>query len=298
MSGTSDAVDSHAGDLPMMELAVDDSSMRVSRYDRASSALIISLVAVGSSVALLFLVWLTRQILTSKEAVPVEYIEALGEGDDAAGGSSDELMEPGMDEIAEIEPELDETLSAVTDAISSKAAALDALFGDSLSAAGAKGDGREARTGGEGAIVIPRWQRWQIDFESADLPTYAKQLDGFGIELAACGGGSESIEYATHLRKPAPDKRTGAATDEDRLYMTWRHGGLRRADIALLARAGVQTAGKLVVQFYPPAVEQQLAAAEMQKAGSRTIEEIRKTVFGITGGGGNYSFYVKEQQYR
>ena len=299
MPGTPDPSDTLMAKMPLVELTIDDKSkLRVSSYDRVSSALIIALIAVGSCVFLLFLVWLTRQIFISQEAVPVEFLEGLGDGEETAGGSIEDLTDPELDEMADFEPELDETLNTVAEIILIQAAALDAFPGES-SSVGVRGGshGASTETGGN-ANLIPRWQRWQIDFESADLATYAKQLDAFGIELAACGGGSEAIEYATKFRKPTPVKRQGSAKDEIRLYMTWRHGGLRRADMTLLARAGVKTTGKLIVQFYPSAVEQQLAAAEKQKAGSRAIEMIRQTVFGIKDGGGKYSFYVKEQQYR
>jgi len=297
MSGLSDVnTDVEAGG-PVPELAFEGPGMRVSSYDRASSALVVALVGAGSIVSLLFLVWLTRQILTRQEAVPVEFLQGLADGDEAAGGSADELMEPAMDEFAEIEPDLDETLETVTEAISAQASALDAMAGDQ-SSAGATGDGRGSGGGGD-FNAIPRWQRWQIQFNGADLSNYARQLDGFNIELGAVGGGSEMVEYAANLSKESPDRRQGSSDKESRLYMTWRHGGLRAADEALLRRAEITTQGRLVVQFYPSATENKLALAEKKKAGSRSVETIRKTVFGIQGGGGgSYEFFVMDQQYR
>jgi hypothetical protein len=85
---------------------------------------------------------------------------------------------------------------------------------------------------------------------------------------------------------------------EERLYMLWRSGPLQQADRELLTAAGIDVRGRLLVQFYPEPVEQALAQLERAHAGDRDVRDIRKTVFGVRGEGGNYEFYVIDQQFR
>jgi len=273
--------------------------LQVSAYDRVASLLIALLILVGAFVLLLFLIWLTARVLTMHKAVPVELIEELGGRQESAMGTARELSEPGVDELEDlVEPQLQDALAAVTDAISSQAAALDALDAPTSGRGRGAGDSRQPGPGGTGEDIIPRWQRWEIRFSSASLETYARQLDHFGIELAAIGGGKPVIDYARNLARAVPEHRTGAASAEDRLYMTWQGGELQQADRELLQRAKISLAGRLLVQFYPPNVEQQLATLEKLYAGTRDLKEIGKTIFGVRSAGAGYEFYVMEQQLR
>src|SRR5690606_17773147 len=110
-----------------------------------------------------------------------------------------------------------------------------------------------------------------------------KQLDHFKIELAALGGGKTTVDYASKLSSPNPVRRSGKSEDEKRLYMTWRTGELIEADRQLLARAGVDTVGRVILQFYPPEAEAILADLEQKQAGDRDLREIKRTVFGVRG---------------
>ena len=80
--------------------------------------------------------------------------------------------------------------------------------------------------------------------------------------------------------------------------MTYRSGQLKAFDRQLLERAGIRTEGRIIVQFFPPKLEGQLAYLERQRAGNRPLAEIRKTVFAVNKSGGNYSFEVVDQLYR
>jgi len=76
--------------------------------------------------------------------------------------------------------------------------------------------------------------------------------------------------------------------------MAWRQGNLKSADIELLRRAGIDVGGRVVLQFYPADLENQLVQLEGAFAG-RTQGQIRKTRFGIKSENQVYSFYVIEQ---
>jgi hypothetical protein len=275
--------------------------LRVSRYDQTAALLVALLIIVGIAVAMLVIIWITSRVWTTQQAVPVEFIEELSGRGDAAMGSARDLEEPGAEEVEDLsEPQLEQTLEAVTDAITSQAATLDTLDGEARSSTKGKGlgDSRAAGPGGNGN-VIPRWERWQIEYDARTLGEYAQVLDHFGIQLAAFGGGKKEIDYAYNLSKKKPD--TGTATREERdkwLYFVWRHGPLRAADRDLLQRAGITTDGRTLMQFFPAEIENQLATLENQKLAGKSLESVQQTVFGVVGDAGRYQFVVLQLKTR
>ncbi len=272
-----------------------EAQLKVSAYERVASMIVALLILVGFLVILLFLIWLTNRVFVSQQAVPIEYLDELP-GGEAALGSGRDFEEPGIEELQELsEPALHNMLAAVTDVASSQAVGADTLEG---AAAQGHGGGDRRRAGAGGDASVPRWQRWEIQFSSTSLSEYAKQLDFFGIELAAAGGGSERIDYAGDLSQATPSRRSQSGNEEDRLYMTWRGGRLQEYDRQLLARAGISTNDRIVLQFYPPQAEAVLAALERKQAGNRSLKDIRRTIFGVRRTGGRYAFYVIDQLYR
>jgi hypothetical protein len=278
-------------------------SLGVSAYDRVSSLVVALIVFVGFFVAIMFLIWLTSRMTISQVSVPVDYLdEPAGRGEHAAGYDRD-LEEPGLEEVEELlEPQMEAMLEAVTDLATTQAASLDAFQTDATATSRGTqlGDSRMAGPGGEGG-ALPRWERWEIHFTTRGLQAYARQLDSFGIELAAVGGGRPSVDYAGNLGSSRPRRRSGKGGDEKRLYMTWSRGVLKQFDRQLLAKAGVETDGRVLLQFYPPAVEKNLMMLEqleMRRRGIRSIDQVRKTVFGVRPAGSKYEFHVTDQRTR
>jgi hypothetical protein len=275
--------------------------LRVSSYDRVSSSLISALLFVGFMVLMMALIWLTRQTITTQKVVAVELLEeASGRGGNAAGYAR-ELEEPGLDEVDEqLEPQLQEMIAVLEDVILADAAALETLSGDAATTGHGHGAGDSRQAGGEveGRDIIPRWERWEILFSSSSPLVYAKQLDAFKIELGAVGGGRKEIDYASDLAQSSPTVRQGSGDNETRLYMTWRSGALKESDQNLLNKAGIPTSGRIVMQFYSSELENRLALIERDASGGRNVEEIQKTVFGVTQANGVYAFVVVNQTFR
>ncbi|MCA9266681.1 MAG: hypothetical protein R3E01_01495 [Pirellulaceae bacterium] len=291
----------HTTDLGSDQPPVAPVNLAVTAYERTASTLVASLIITGLVVLLLLIIWLTSRLMATEQLSQVELIEPVaGRGDHAMGVARD-LEAPGAEEVEDItEPELQATLESVTDVISSQAAQLDSLdASDTLASKGrGQGDSRPAGPLGEGEDIVPRWERWEIRFESTNLRVYAKQLDFFGIELAAFGGSSSTLQYAANLSSDHPTQRTGDAADEKRIYMTWRNGPLKQADIDLLHQAGIATEGRMTAQFYPPKTENVLAVLENQALKGRDLKSVKKTIFGIRPAGSGYEFYVLDLQSR
>jgi len=282
------------------ELPISD--LRVSRYDQASSLLISLLIMVGAGVALMFVIWLTMTMVFIPKSIPVKLVEDVaGRGDHAEGFARD-LEAPGMEEMPELaEPQLETSMDAMTDAVSTVAASMDVISVPSTQTSkgeGGLGDSRPPGPLGEGDNIIPRWERWEIRFESSNIDAYARQLDFFKIELGAAGGGKKNIDYASNL-SGSPQTRTGPGDAEKRLYMTWRSGStLQQFDRQLLQRAGVNPANRLLLQFYPEEVEDRLAWIEKENAQGKTVQEYFKTVFEVRPRGTGWEFFVADQRFR
>ena len=145
---------------------------------------------------------------------------------------------------------------------------------------------------------IPRWQRWEILYAVSSVDAYARQLDHFEIELGAAGGGRKNVDYAAGFTAASPQVREAPGTEDERLYMTWRDGPLKKFDRTLLERAGIAVERRILLQFYSAKLEAVLADLEHEHAGDRPVQQIRKTVFSTRAAGDGYEFFIKDQQYR
>lgn len=271
-----------------------EASLKVSAQDRVSSFIVAMLYLVGCVVFLLFLLWLTTRATTANQQIEVEYLDELMGGETALGEGRD-FEEPGQEDIQDLAtPDPEQLLTAVTEVASAQLANSDAVVGDVSQGSGA-GDRRRMGQGGNASV--PRWQRWEVRFTSTSLAKYAEQLDSFGIELAAVGGGRDVVDYASRLKRTKPAVRSAAGGQERRLYMSYRSGQLKQFDRQLLQRAGVPTQGRTMLQFYPPQVEGTLAALERRRAGGRPLKEIRRTVFAVKQTGSGFQFEIVDQQY-
>lgn len=276
--------------------------LRVSAQERVASLLLALLFIVGFLVFAMFLVWWAKRAIAANAPVEIKSAEEFSGRGDHAPGISRDVEEPGVEELAEVAaPQLSDSLAAVTTAVTMQPATLDQLLGDAdaIGRGRGQGDSRGEGAGGEGdARVVPRWDRWEIRFSAAQVETYARQLDFFGIELAAMGGGKPQVEYASRLSQPTPTKRLQGAEKEERLRFAWKAGRLQEFDRQLLAKAGVDVHDRIVVQFASLALENQLARLEQEQSGSRDVAEIRKTIFGVESAGDGYQLVVLRQDLR
>ncbi len=288
--------------MPPDERTRSSYELAVSPYDRAASLLVALLLFVGIVVLGLLIVFFTSRVFTRQKAVAVTMTQVAGRAENAAFGFSRDLEPPGVEQYPDLlQPQLQETLTALPQVVAEKLAQLDDRAIDAEMAAGAgrgAGDARQVGAQGEGLVEkIPRAERWEVRFEATSLDVYARQLDHFGIELATILAADNKVHYASHLAKARPDRRSADPAAEKRLYMTWRSGPLSAADRDLLARAGIPVGGGIMLQFYPAETENILAELERQRAGKRDVNEIRKTIFGVRQQDDTYAFYVIDQKY-
>ncbi len=274
----------------------------VSRYDMFNGALIASIALFGFLASILFLVWVTTQFDFSRKLEPPPYQSEYG--DEKPEGFEDDVLEPGVEEFPEIDiPALPDALEAVTDAVSSVSAALEVIDGDSPVVG--KGSGAGSIDGGTGngdADVVPEHKRWKIEYASEDISDYAKQLSHFGIDIGAVSIDANDI---MRIQDPGGKLNTVATSREKEnkarsLFFAHTQKKLQRWDARLVKRAGVELAGKDIVQFYPDPTRGLLRAAESEYllANDRELGDVGKTFFKIVSTGSGYTFEVSSMQFR
>jgi hypothetical protein len=121
---------------------------------------------------------------------------------------------------------------------------------------------------------------WEMLFdEGISADEYARQLDFFGIELAAVGKDGK-IQYAARLSERKPERSLGTKETEKRTSIGWKRGTLSGVDRKLLAKAGIHTEGKQLLHYYPLTAERQLVRIEYEFA-KVPLDDIKRTRFGI-----------------
>ena len=274
----------------------------VSDFDKVSSMLLAFAMFLGILVGLLFLLWVT----SGKPRITLSYPEIIenpaGRGPNAEGFERD-FEPPGAEEVEELlEPTVQDTLMAVTDAVSSVPASFTSVNSNATANTQGKGKGDNRQPGplGEGDDIVPRFERWKLKFLARNINAYATQLDYYEIELGAIGK-VQGVDYASNLAG-APRKRRGQSADEERLYFMWTSPGpLMKYDEQLLGKAAIQTSGRQMLKFIPKPLENMLANIELEYAKERghdKVQEIAKTIFESRPVDGGYMFEVIDQTYR
>ena len=150
--------------------AFEREKLRISKFDIVTSLFMALILFLGAFVLMLFIVWL----LSGKpRPLPIAPLieNPAGRADNAEGFERD-FEPPGAEEVEELqEPTLADTIEAVTDAVSTVAASLttaDTAAVASTSGTG-KGDSRPPGPEGEGEDIIPRFERWQLNFQANNL---------------------------------------------------------------------------------------------------------------------------------
>ncbi|WP_372719090.1 hypothetical protein [Novipirellula sp.] len=305
----SSAVADHHSQSPSLEelreeRRLEREKLRTSKFDLVTSLFTALILFIGTFVLMLFIVWLTSRMSFPPQAIKPIIENPAGRGENAEGFERD-FEPPGAEEVEELmEPTLQDTIEAVTDAVSNVAATLDTMNTNATASTTGtgKGDSRPPGPEGEGEDIIPRFERWQLNFTAKALGDYAAQLDFYEIELGAIGGSIQGVDVANNLAGSPKSRRIVDTKSEKRLYFMWTSPSpLMQFDRQLLQKAGVQLANRQMMKFIPTNLENQLAHIELEYAtakGHPSVTEIAKTIFESTSDGNSYKFVVVDQRYR
>ncbi len=290
-----------------------------SAYDRVTSLLLA--VVLG---ALLVFGWLsiiaaTTSAYQARVTHPIEVIEVGGGGGGTPEGkvaSVEEINVPGgeqadrasnnEEDASEFEqPMVEARPAAMLDTVAETGQDLAEVDVSSVMPRGERiatgkrrsklGNGGPGYGFGPGDGGVRREDRWSILYKTGQTADeYARQLDALGVELAVVVG--NQLVYVSNFSQTRPTRRTGAGSDDKRLYFVWRGQGRKASDLALLAKAGLDVGEGLIFQYYPERIESILAQLEVRYKGKQPAE-IRNTRFGVVQTGSGYGFEVLSQEY-
>ena len=297
-----DANDAAAQDR-VEQRAAEREKLRTSRFDLVTSFLMALMLFIGTLTVMVVIIF-----ITTRWAFPPLAMEPIIEnpaGTQNPEGFERDFEPPGAEEVEELmEPTLQDTIEAVTDAVSSVAATLvttDTTSTATTAGTGA-GDSRPPGPEGEGDDIIPRFERWQLNFTARDIGLYARQLDFYKIELGAIGGSIQGVDVASNLSGSPKKYRVVKTEDEKRLYFMWNSPSpLMQFDRQLLGKAGIPLPNRQMLKFIPKSLEDQLANIEKaywESKGYTSVTQIAKTVFESKADGRGYKFEVTSQRYR
>ena len=255
----------------------------------------------GFLVAVMFLIWLTSVFDFSKVAAP-EIVTKMEAGNEKPEGYEDDVLPPGVEEFPEVEqPQLKDALEAVTEAVSSVQAALEKRDGDAAEMGAGSGFGsREGGPGTGNANIVPEHKRWQIEYESDDIDTYARQIDFFNLTLGAVALSSNEIILVNNVSGGATSRQSSRREMGSWLRFEHQKARMRRWDGTLAKRAGVSLDDRIMVQFYPEETRQIIRVVEaqyLQEAG-RQLEEVRRTILKVEASGNGFQFVVTDMLFR
>ncbi|MEM8947094.1 MAG: hypothetical protein AAGD11_18110 [Planctomycetota bacterium] len=276
--------------------------LTVNTYDRTATLLIALLIMVGAAVSGLLVVFFATRQFPTIEPIPVVPVEATSPN--ANQGLADEPDPPGVEDAPDLsEPQLQDTLDALTAAASMNEVLLSDEMLDAEKEAGkgkGLGDSRMPGAGGDGVVErVPRWQRWKIRFEPESSAAFQAWLDQFGIRLGVFGR-DNLVHLAYDFQKGA--KVTSGTSKE---YTTWGYtvpadGPMPTLAAQLARKAGIARKGPIVLLFYPFDVEAVLYTIENQYAeqqGVTDVNKLRSTIFTVFKADGRYKFQVLTQKY-
>jgi len=273
--------------------------LTVNSYDRTSTLLIALLVMVGLTVLGLLIVFFANQTFPTIEPIPVVPVEATSAS--ANQGLAAEPDPPGVEDAPDLaEPQLQDTLDALTSAASTKQALLsdETLEAEDQAGKGkGLGDARMAGPGGDGVVErVPRWERWKFRFEPESTSEFARWLDFHKIEIGVIGR-DNLVHYAYEVSSSNPKQRAGKPTEETRGRTSPADGPMPALLNRLARKADIARFGSIVLLFYPFEVESILWTMEKKYSEERDVNTIRETVFTITRSGSSFAFEIIDQKY-
>ncbi len=277
--------------------------LTVNTYDRTATLLIALLIMVGAAVAGLTVVFFATRQFPTIEPIPVVPVEATSAN--ANQGLADEPDPPGVEDAPDLsEPQLQDTLDALTAAASMNEVLLSDEMIDAEKEAGkgkGLGDSRMAGPGGEGVVErVERWDRWKIRFEPDSLASFTAWLDQFGIRVGVLGRDNQvhlAYNFDQGLKVEAADRK---------VYNAWGRisptdGPMPQLTMQLARKANIASQGPTVVLFCPfDKVEAVLYTLEKDYAKKNNVDDVnrlRETIFTVVKERNQYTFQVIDQKY-
>ena len=272
-----------------------------SSYDAVNAFLISSILIVGTLVSILFMMWLTM-LFNDRSRDSTVFIPDPSFGNEKPEGFEDDIFEPGVEEFPEVEtPQLADAIEAITEAVSSVEANLEARDGDAAEMG--KGRGFGSREGGPGTgnfKGVPEHQRWKIEYDTANITEYASQLSFFEIDIGVISKTSNDVVRIADPGDSPQVIESNRETENKSLYFIHEKQRLQRWDESLARKNGVDLENRFTVQFYPESTRAILRQVEGQYLAQegKVVGQVRRTRFKVVEDASGFQFQITDVEYQ
>ena len=171
--------------------------MRPQAFDLWTSFFMAVIVLLATLVWVLFILWLFADQPVVAEVHTPARVTIVGK----SGSEQPEFEVPRASEVAQLQqPDVLEQLeTADLSTVIARVAAQNSNQAGFVSASDGGGIPGKDVGPDPGADVVPRFERWELNFEAKDAKSYAIQLDQMGIQLGAFGGGDQRVALCVRL---------------------------------------------------------------------------------------------------
>ena len=271
------------------ELDVDNRySPEASSYDRFSAGLIASILLTGFVVLSLLTVWLFGNDHPVRHAAFPVY---PGEKDVDQGGGEQELDSlPGSSSSTELVSLVESVEEAVTQT-QSQDGGPGGLIGP-----GTPGIPNPIRI----PQMVPPAQRWKISYEVESIEQYKRQLDFFDIEIGVVASHKSDVWRVGSLSSDATVTYSNRTKEGSSVWFAHTKPALKRWDRRIANESGLLVEEMLFVQFYPAAVQSQIASLEVARLAElgRELDEVLETNIKISGSGDGFEISISGFEFR
>lgn len=264
----------------------EESRVAVTRYDQVSGFLIAAVGLAGITTGLMALLIFLNMNWDRSFPSPMFVFEEFP-GVKKPEGIAEDFREPGVEELAETdEPQLADALEMVTNAVSTRRAAIEKIDGtsDKSGPGDGLGDRRKTGIGDNGPAARNPAQHWVIRYSTSSKESYAAQLDFFKIEIGSVSKNTAAIEYVSKVSAPRPIYKKGVRKEEKRVYFKKpaKHPVLIW-DKSFLEAVGATTDDRYILTFYPDGTIEKLAALEKKalERDKKKSVDVKRTVFTV-----------------
>lgn len=274
--------------------------LQANSIDRVQSLVVALLVLLGSTVAVLVIIFLFRKFNPEKAVPDLIPINTALRGE-LPKGTAEDIEPPGLEDAPQLDqPDLQETLKELSTALTSKTAMLsDEVFNTANQASQGSGLGHKDGTGtkpGGGGNAPPK----ELRFNPQSIDDYAQMLDYFGATLAVLDPRSKRIFYAKNLTAAKPTTWDEPYSPPQSFYFVARGAPLQPLEIQLARKAGIMKVGATLITLWPEDKAQLIYRQEqewMHSKGRKSIDEIEKTFYRVEKKGREYEIKVEDQTY-
>lgn len=280
------------------------SIVRVTTYDRTNGFMISAIMIAGFLVAVLFIIWCTREIKEQRITGGVYPLRT-------------EFTEVSLDEenfdLREFPPtaapKFKSDIESISDAVSTVRAGefLKSEVESQVDSLGAREVGPVGSTDGEDGIgktpynrILADHKRWSVIYRNSDLDNYVQILSFFNIEIGVVRLNDNQILRIKHNGDEPEVIQSDRSAEKKNFYFQNAKSVARRWDQRIVRDLKINVTDSTTVHFYPEQTLAKLREVEATHVSldEKEIADVLKTKFSVVSTNSGFEFQIAEVIYR